>query len=184
MGGAHNSRVLLDYFDSENVEKDGGEALIDGADGILIPGGFGQRGVEGKIKAIKYARENKIPFLGICLGMQVATVEFARNIAGLEKAHSMEFDKHTPYPVIYLMRSGSTQNIQVIAEMKLGFWRYLAVGRLSLLLEPNSFATSLSALGNLERHGNRLNSIIFQGNSGQNGLRSAAFLPTRIRWKS
>ena len=101
---AHGVKLQLDYVDSENVEKDGGEALLEGADGVLVPGGFGQRGVEGKIKAIRYARENKIPFLGICLGMQLATVEFARNVAGLEKAHSMEFDKHTPHPVIYLMR--------------------------------------------------------------------------------
>jgi CTP synthase len=103
-GAANNVRVVLDYVDSENVEKEGGEDLIEGVDGILIPGGFGQRGVEGKIKAIRYARENRIPFFGICLGMQLATVEFARNVAGLEKAHSMEFDKHTPHPVIYLMR--------------------------------------------------------------------------------
>ena len=103
-GAAHNTRVILDYIDSENVEKAGGEALIEGADGILVPGGFGQRGVEGKIKAIRYARENKIPFFGICLGMQLATVEFARNVAGIEKAHSMEFDSFTPHPVIYLMR--------------------------------------------------------------------------------
>ena len=103
-GAAHNARVVLDYVDSENVEKDGGEALLEGADGILVPGGFGQRGVEGKIKAIRYARENRIPFLGICLGMQLATVEFARHVAGLEKAHSMEFDKHSPHPVIFLMR--------------------------------------------------------------------------------
>jgi CTP synthase len=103
-GVAHGAKVVLDYIDSENVEKDGGEALVEGADGILVPGGFGQRGIEGKIKAIRYARENRIPFLGICLGMQLATVEFARHIAGLEKAHSMEFDKHTAYPVIFLMR--------------------------------------------------------------------------------
>jgi CTP synthase len=103
-GAANDARVVLDYLDSENVEKDGGEALLEGADGILVPGGFGQRGVEGKIKAIRYARENRIPFLGICLGMQLATVEFARHVAGLEKAHSMEFDKHSPHPVIFLMR--------------------------------------------------------------------------------
>ncbi|MCU0574647.1 MAG: CTP synthase [Syntrophobacteraceae bacterium] len=103
-GVAHGARVVLDFVDSENVEKEGGEALIEGADGILVPGGFGQRGIEGKIKAIQYARESRIPFFGICLGMQLATVELSRHIAGLEKAHSMEFDKHTPHPVIFLMR--------------------------------------------------------------------------------
>jgi CTP synthase len=103
-GAAHNARVVLEYVDSENVEKEGGEALLEGVDGILVPGGFGNRGVAGKIKAIRYARENKIPYFGICFGMQLAVVEFARNVAGLEKAHSMEIEKHTPHPVIFLMR--------------------------------------------------------------------------------
>ncbi len=96
----HGVKLHLDYVDSEDVEKDGGEVLIEGADGILVPGGFGQRGVEGKIKAIRFARQNKVPFLGICLGMQLATVEFSRNVAGLDRAHSIEFDKHTPHPDI------------------------------------------------------------------------------------
>jgi CTP synthase len=96
--------VVLEYVDSENVEKEGGEALLEGVDGILVPGGFGNRGVAGKIKAIRYARENMIPYFGICFGMQLAVVEFARNVAGLDKAHSMEIEKHTPHPVIFLMR--------------------------------------------------------------------------------
>ena len=73
------------------------------ADGILVPGGFGDRGIEGKISAIRYARENKVPFLGICLGMQLAVVEYARNMAGLKGAHSSELDENTEYPVIDLM---------------------------------------------------------------------------------
>jgi CTP synthase len=141
-GAAHNTRVLLDYVDSENVEKEGGEALIEGADAILIPGGFGQRGVEGKIKAITYARENKVPFLGICLGMQLATVEFARNIAGMEKAHSMEFDKHTPYPVIYLMREWfDYKNNQTIRrDENFDFGGTMRLGAYPCVLEPQSFA--------------------------------------------
>jgi CTP synthase len=103
-GASHNARVVLEYVDSENVEKEGGEALLEGVDGILVPGGFGNRGVAGKIKAIRYARENMIPYFGICFGMQLAVVEFARNVAGLDKAHSMEIEKHTPHPVIFLMR--------------------------------------------------------------------------------
>ncbi len=103
-GIANAARMILDYVDSENVEKEGGETLLGDADGILVPGGFGSRGVGGKIKAIQYARVNKIPFFGICLGMQLAVVEFARHVAQLEKAHSMEFDKHSPHPVIFLMR--------------------------------------------------------------------------------
>ncbi len=103
-GAANSARVHLSFVDSEEVEKLGGEALLRDAHGILVPGGFGSRGIEGKIKAIRFARENRMPFFGICLGMQMAVVEFARHVAGLEEAHSMEIDKHTPDPVIYLMR--------------------------------------------------------------------------------
>ena len=103
-GVANDCQVRLNYIDSEQVEKEGGETLLSGADGILVPGGFGGRGIEGKIKAVRYARENRIPFFGICLGMQLAVVEFARHVAGLVQAHSMEFDRTCPQPVIYLMR--------------------------------------------------------------------------------
>jgi CTP synthase len=103
-GVANDCRVKLNYIDSEQVEKEGGETLLSGADGILVPGGFGARGIAGKIKAVQYARENRIPFFGICLGMQLAVVEFARHVAGLVQAHSMEFDRTCPQPVIYLMR--------------------------------------------------------------------------------
>jgi CTP synthase len=129
--------------DSENVEKDGGEALLEGADGILVPGGFGQRGVEGKIKAIRFARENRIPFLGICLGMQLATVEFARNVAGLEKAHSMEFDKHTPHPVIYLMREwfDYKSNTVIRRDEDCDYGGTMRLGAYPCALEPGSFAS-------------------------------------------
>src|SRR6266513_3038084 len=86
------------------------ELIMEGVDGhlkdvagVLIPGGFGERGVEGKISAARFARENKVPYLGLCLGMQVATIEFARNVCGLEKANSTEFDEHAPDPVICLL---------------------------------------------------------------------------------
>lgn len=95
-------KVKIKYIDSEDVEKQGIEVL-DGVSGILVPGGFGHRGVEGKIMAAKYARENKIPYLGICLGMQVAVIEFARHVAGLEGAHSTEFDKQSRHPVVGLI---------------------------------------------------------------------------------
>jgi CTP synthase len=103
-GIANNCKVVLDFIDSEEVEKQGAEALLAQVDGVLIPGGFGYRGIEGKILAVQYAREKKIPFFGICLGMQVAVIEFARNVGGLSLAHSTEFSLDTPYPVIYLMR--------------------------------------------------------------------------------
>lgn len=79
------------------------EEMLKGVDGILVPGGFGNRGIEGKIMAVKYARENKIPFFGICLGMQCAVIEYARNVCGMEGANSSEFDENTKYPVIDLM---------------------------------------------------------------------------------
>jgi len=94
--------VHIKYIDSQDVETKG-DAILAGLDGILVPGGFGERGVEGKILAAKYAREQKVPYLGICLGMQVALIEFARNVAGMKDAHSTEFNKNTPYPVVGLI---------------------------------------------------------------------------------
>jgi len=102
-GVANNCRVNIRYVDSEKVEREGLEE-IKGADGILVPGGFGARGVEGKIKAVQYARENNIPYFGICYGMHMAVVEFARHVVGWPEAHTSEIDPNTPYPVIYLMR--------------------------------------------------------------------------------
>jgi len=102
-GIANDARVQLRYIDSEQVEKEGPESFLKDANGILVPGGFGTRGIEGKIKAIQYAREKRIPYFGICLGMQCAVIEAARHGAGLKGANSTEFDPHTPHPVIYLM---------------------------------------------------------------------------------
>lgn len=102
-GIAAHAEVNIKWIDSEELENSNVKEMLGDADGILVPGGFGTRGTEGKIAAIKYARENKIPFLGICLGMQMALVEFARNVAGLEGANSIEFNAETPYPVIALM---------------------------------------------------------------------------------
>ena len=102
-GVANHVSVNLKYVNSEEVNADNAAATFKGCDGILVPGGFGYRGVEGKIEAIRYARENKIPFFGICLGMQCAVIEFARHVAGLSKANSEEFDPLTDEKVIYLM---------------------------------------------------------------------------------
>ncbi len=96
-------RLEIEWIDAEEVEKKGGEALLKDADGILVPGGFGYRGIEGKVEAIRYARENKIPFLGLCFGMQCAVIEFARNVCGLEGANTTEVDPDTPHPVIDLL---------------------------------------------------------------------------------
>jgi CTP synthase len=102
-GIANDARVNLKYVDSEQVEREGPEHILKEANGILVPGGFGTRGIEGKIKAIQHAREKKIPYFGICLGMQCAVIEISRHCAGLKGANSSEFDLHTPHPVIYLM---------------------------------------------------------------------------------
>jgi CTP synthase len=94
--------VKIRYIDSQDIESKG-EHILEGLDAILVPGGFGERGIEGKIAAAKYARENQIPYLGICLGMQVALIEYARNVAGMENANSTEFDPDTPFPVVGLI---------------------------------------------------------------------------------
>jgi CTP synthase len=102
--GAHlDTKVEIKWVDSEKVEDDGAQKYLNDSDGILVAGGFGGRGVEGKIQAIQYARENKIPFLGICLGMQLAMVEFARNVLGIKDANSVEFNEQTSAPIIYLI---------------------------------------------------------------------------------
>ncbi len=122
-GIANDARVELKYISAEDLEEDDPETLLRECDGLLVPGGFGSRGMEGKIRAITYARENRIPFFGICLGMQLAVVEFARNIAGMEGAHSTELDRETPYPVIYLMkewydfRTGKTETRDENSDM-------------------------------------------------------------------
>jgi CTP synthase len=102
-GANVDCRVRINWVDSEKLEEDGVEKYLHNSDAVLVAGGFGNRGVEGKISAIKYARENKIPFLGICLGMQLAMIEFARNVVELKDANSIEFDEDTSEPIIYLI---------------------------------------------------------------------------------
>jgi CTP synthase len=129
-GLANNCKVNLHFIDSETITDENVSELMQGMNGILIPGGFGCRGVEGKITAIQHAREKQIPFFGICLGMQAAVIEFARNVAGLQKANSQEFDKGTPAPVIHLIsewfdhRQGEVQKRDISSDkggtMRLG----------------------------------------------------------------
>lgn len=106
------TRVHIQYIDSEEIEKSGPDALK-GMDAIIVPGGFGKRGVEGKIAAARYAREHKIPYLGICLGMQIAMIEYARHKAGMPDANSTEFDQDTPFPVVALVTEWTNQSGQV-----------------------------------------------------------------------
>ncbi|MCO8120331.1 CTP synthase [Stieleria sp. TO1_6] len=118
-GMHHQAQVRIGRIQSSDIEREGAERLLSGYDGILIPGGFGERGVEGKVQSIRYARERGIPFFGICLGMQCAVIEYARGKCDMEGAHSSEFDKDTPYPVICLL--DDQQNItQLGGTMRLG----------------------------------------------------------------
>ena len=102
-GAALDTKVNIKWVDSELIEAEGVEDFFKDVQGILVAGGFGERGVQGKIEAIRYARQNKIPYLGICLGMQLSIIEYARNVLGISEANSMEFDPDTPHPVIYLI---------------------------------------------------------------------------------
>src|SRR5262249_36265402 len=110
-GIANECRVRVTYVDSEKIEQEGLPESVRSADGILVPMGFGPRGTEGKIAAVRFAREAKVPFFGICFGMQMAVIEFARHVCGLERANSTEVDPNTPHPVIDLMTAqrGLTQ---------------------------------------------------------------------------
>ena len=107
-GIAHRAQIRIQRIHSQAVEREGPERLLSGVDGLLVPGGFGERGIEGKIEAIRFAREKGIPYFGICLGMQCAVIEFARNVAGLQRANSSEFDKDNPHPVICLLDDQKT----------------------------------------------------------------------------
>src|SRR5260370_2672605 len=98
-GVANDCGVEIQKVDAEEIERDGAQKLLQGLGGILVPGGFAERGIEGKIQAARYARENNVPYLGLCLGMQISTIEFARNVLKLPKAHSTEFDPNTPPPL-------------------------------------------------------------------------------------
>jgi CTP synthase len=102
-GAHHDVNVHMKWIESESLEEDGGEQQLATVDGIVVPGGFGYRGIEGKITAARYAREHGVPYLGLCLGLQMMVIEFSRSVAGLEGANSTEFDAHTPHPVIDLL---------------------------------------------------------------------------------
>ena len=157
-GIANDSKVNLNFVDSEKLDSDTCNQMLADADGILVPGGFGERGIEGKICAANFARINKVPYFGICLGMQTAVIEFARHAAGLENANSSEFDPNTPHPVIYLMREWFDERSQTIekrddlsnkgATMRLGAY--------SCHLENNSMASKAYQKEEIsERHRHR-----------------------------
>lgn len=146
-GIAHETRVLCRYIDAETLKPDSLDHAFAGIDGILVPGGFGERGVDGKIAAVNYARTHKIPFFGICLGLQVAVIEFARNMANLPEADSEEFNKSSKMPVIHIMETQSH------VRKKGGTMR---LGDHPCLIEPNTLAAKIYGKKEIfERHRHR-----------------------------
>jgi len=146
-GIANDVRVTLKFVDSQEVETHGPTALLSEVDAVLVPGGFGVRGTEGKIAAVRYARENKVPFFGICLGLQMAVIEFSRNVLGLKGAGSLEFDPQSPHPVVTLMES------QVNVSQKGGTMR---LGSYACALKPGTLAARLYGAETIqERHRHR-----------------------------
>ncbi|HVX11489.1 MAG TPA: CTP synthase [Pirellulales bacterium] len=146
-GIANLAQVRVQRIQSEDVEREGPERLLSGYDGMIVPGGFGERGIEGKVDAIRFARQREIPFLGICLGMQCAVIEFARNEVGLSGAHSTEFSKNTPHPVICLLDEQRTI-IDKGGTMRLGAQE--------AILDPTSKAASCYGTTTIrERHRHR-----------------------------
>jgi len=146
-GIANSAKVTTRIVEAEDIEKDGAGKHLSGVSGILVPGGFGDRGIEGKISAVNYAREKKIPFLGICLGMQCAVIEFARNVCSLKKANSTEFDSKTENPVIDLMEEQTT------VTMKGGTMR---LGSYDCVLTDNTWAKNAYGRETVsERHRHR-----------------------------
>ncbi|TCV90203.1 CTP synthase [Sulfurirhabdus autotrophica] len=155
--GIHTrSKININYIDSENIEKEGTDCL-NGMDAILVPGGFGKRGVEGKIQAIQFARENKIPYLGICLGMQLAVIEYARHKAGMLKAHSTEFDPETPYPVVALISEWQDKDGKLeTRDAKSDLGGTMRLGGQKAMLKSGSLASKVYGADHVvERHRHR-----------------------------
>ena len=169
-GFGNDVQVNLHYVDSEEIEKLGSAPLLSQAHGILIPGGFGERGIEGKIAAVQYARERLVPFLGICLGMQCAIVEYSRNICGLEAANSSEFSNETPHPVVALMPD--QEGVDMGGTMRLG--AYPGV------LRPGSLAAEIyggaSQFEERHRHRYEVNNV-YREALEENGLRFSGLSP-------
>lgn len=155
--GIHTgARIRINYVDSESIEQSG-TGCLKNMDAILVPGGFGKRGVEGKIMAIRHARENRVPYLGICLGMQLAVIEFARHVAGLTGAHSTEFEPDTPHPVIALITEWQDREGRIErrdARSDLG--GTMRLGGQECILEPDSVARRVYGADRIvERHRHR-----------------------------
>ena len=169
-GYANDVNVNIRWIDSEDIEKEGAERLLKGINGILVPGGFGNRGIEGKIQAIKYGRENNIPIFGICLGMQMMCVEFMRDVIGLKDANSLEFDEHSKNPVINIMDE------QIDIENKGGTMR---LGKYPCVISHNTKAYEAYKENNIsERHRHRYEfNNNYRDMAEKNGLKIAGVSP-------
>jgi CTP synthase len=169
-GFAHRLRVKLNWVEAEALEKEGGTQLLDGADGILVPGGFGSRGTRGMMKASEYARERGIPFFGICYGFQWATVEYARNVCGLEGADSTEVDENAPHKLIYKLRD-------LLGVDDLG--GTMRLGRYDCELAPGSLAEKAYGASLVhERHRHRFEfNCLYEAELGKAGMRVSGRSP-------
>jgi CTP synthase len=144
---AHNLKLRVTWIEAEGLETPGFASQLQGFDGILVPGGFGKRGIEGMLNAIRYARENRVPYFGICLGMQTACIEFARNVCGLADANSSEFDPATAHRIIFKLRE-LTGVEEMGGTMRLGAW--------ACVLQPDSAAFEAYGQSEIsERHRHR-----------------------------
>ncbi|MBF0614263.1 MAG: CTP synthase [Magnetococcales bacterium] len=155
-GIANDCRVSLRWVNADELSTDDPGALLEGVDGILVPGGFGERGAEGKIRAVQYARERKIPYLGICLGMQMAVVEYARHVAQLPGAYSSEFSAHTPHPVIALLTEWKNEQEIQRRDSEADKGGTMRLGAYPCRLIPGSHAARAYGTLNIsERHRHR-----------------------------
>jgi len=183
-GAAHDAEVEVKYIDSEDIEEQGAGALLADVSGLLVPGGFGKRGIEGKIAAIRYARETGLPFLGLCLGLQCAVIEYARNVCGLEGANSKEFDEATPHPVVIYLKEQEYVT-ELGGTMRLGAY--------PCVLKPGSLAESLYGTREIsERHRHRYEvsnayrpilaerGLVFSGTSPEGDLVEIIELPQTL----
>ena len=154
--GIHTeSKVKIHYMDSEDIERDGTDCLK-GMDAILVPGGFGVRGTEGKMAAIRFAREQKVPYLGICLGMQLAVIEFARNVAHLDNANSTEFNAQSPHQVVGLITEWQAADGSVeTRSVESGLGGTMRLGAQACPIVPNTMAASIYGAQVNERHRHR-----------------------------
>ena len=178
--GIHtHTRVVIDYVDSEQIERDGAGALAQ-LNAILVPGGFGKRGTEGKIKAIQFAREHGIPYLGICLGMQLATIEFARHVCGLADANSTEFDPDTPHPVVALITEWKDRTGRIERrDAKSDLGGTMRLGSQKCPVQPGTLAHRIYGPEVNERHRHRYEvNNIYVPQLEASGYRVSARTPT------